>query len=375
MRLVGCTLLLALIVASPSFAQESTDAGDAQKWLVRMEQALGGEAAIDALRSLTVKATCSGPDGAFETEVTSFRPDWVWFRQTRGDDATEIWSAPERTWGMDAEGQAKDYSAGVRSFVRAHEFHVVIFELATRFTEHRIGEGIAIRDQPCVTLHMLDDLGKEATIYLSQETNLPVMLETNPDGAAGSVRIYYERWGTKAGVQLFQGFELTEGEDRSFRYDYHTIEPNVASAMLFVHPASTVHRDDQKALLSVLDEARRAHLETDATLLVSNLADELLEISSGVISRLARSEVEAHFERVFDGATYDLWDDATPPVIKLSADGSLAWVARRVAVRQFSLDASGTRNDVDFVSAYSSTYEKQGGSWKMTSVTSTFLPD
>jgi len=226
-----------------------------------------------------------------------------------------------------------------------------------------------------MTLLMEDELGQNASVYLSNKTHLPVMLEMNPEGAAGPVRIYFGDWKAKAGVLFFHGFDLTEGSDRTFRYDYRSIEPNVVSALQFIEPVPPELRDDQRSLVTVLAEGRRAHLETDVALLVKGVGDELIDISSGVIRRQAHSEVEDLFEQMFDGATYEHWEDTQPPWIKLSADGTLAWVARRVSVSRSSVDADGTKRQSKFVCAYSSTYEKQNGAWKMTSVTSTFLPD
>jgi ketosteroid isomerase-like protein len=358
----------------PSLAQPSGSADRVHELMTRMEQALGGETALADLTGLAVTASCSGPDGAFETEVTSFRPHWVRFRQTRGDAATEIWSGPERTWGIDTDGQIKDYGPGVRSFVRGHEFHFLLFELATRFTDHRMGPATTIRDQPCTTILMKDDMGQDASICLDKETHLPVTLELNPEGAAGAVRIYFENWESKAGVLFFYGFDLTEGSDRTFRYDYQSIEPNVASALQFVEPSPHRH-DDQSTLLAVLEDERRAHLETDVARLVANIADELLDVSSGAIYRRTRSDVQELFEQMFAGATYQRWEDTEPPRVKISADGSLAWVTRRVAVRRSSVNGDGVEQRTSFVCAYSSTYEKHDDRWKMTSVTSTFLSE
>jgi hypothetical protein len=367
--------LMASGLKPSSLAQTPGDADGAQVWMTRMEEALGGKTAIAGLTSLNVSASCSGPGGPFETEVASFRSDWVWFRQTHGDETTEIWSGPERTWSIGESGVIEDLGPDVRFFVRAHEFHFVILELASRFSGHRIGPPATIRGHACTTLLMEDEMGQNASICLSNATHLPVMLEMNPEGAAGAVRIYFEDWETKVGIRFFRGFDLTEGSDRTFRYDYQSIEPNVVSALRFVKPVSQDRRDEQRALLAVLEEGRRAHLETDVALLVKGIGDELFDISSGVIRRQTRSEVEALFARVFDGAVYDRWEDTEPPRIKWSADGTLAWVARRVSVSRSSVDADGKERQSSFVCAYSSTYVKQDGAWKMTSVTSTFLPD
>ena len=53
----------------------------------------------------------------------------------------------------------------------------------------------------------------------------------------------------------------------------------------------------------------------------------------------------------------------------------MAWVVRTVRVRRDAPGADGKPSPQEFASAYTSTYEKRDGRWKMTSVTSTFLAD
>jgi hypothetical protein len=352
---------------------------DAQQIIAQMLDALGGKQAINDLRSLAVTAACSGPGGAFRTEVDSFRPGLVRFRQSSdqnsGDGANEIWSNPDRTWSLDSEGRAKEHAPGVRQFVRSHEFHFEIMEVLERFSGHRMGKTANLRDQACTTVLMEDHAGQNASLCISNETRLPVMLEVNPEGAAGPVRVWFENWQWHDDLRYFHAFDLTEGPDRSFRYDYDSIRPNGASALRFVSPPDPAQRADHNALLSVLEQGRQAHLETDAALLAGDLADQLISVSNGGIYHQTRAEVQAFFTRVFEGANYQIWEDTEPPQIRISGDGNNAWVARRVQVRRSSPASDGTLLESDFVSAYTSTYEKFDGAWKMTSVTSTFLPE
>ena len=124
----------------------------------------------------------------------------------------------------------------------------------------------------------------------------------------------------------------------------------------------------------MLAAGRTAHLETDAVLLAAGLADTLLSIDNGVITRQPRDSVRAMFDRYFEGASYHAWDDAQPPVVYIAEDNSLAWVARVVCVDREEPAPEGGRRRRTFVSAYSSTFARQHGRWAMTTVTSTFLP-
>lgn len=125
---------------------------------------------------------------------------------------------------------------------------------------------------------------------------------------------------------------------------------------------------------AVLDAHREAHLRTDASALSEGVADTLLGIDAGMIREQSREQVKRMFESYFEGATYHAWQDTEPPRISISADGTMAWVARRVRVdREEPASEGGARRQ--FVSAYTSTFERsQDGRWRMTSVTSTFMP-
>jgi hypothetical protein len=128
------------------------------------------------------------------------------------------------------------------------------------------------------------------------------------------------------------------------------------------------------ALNSMLAAGRTAHLETSAERLAAGLADTLISIDNGVVTRQPRDSVRAMFDRYFAGARYHAWDDVEPPVVQIAEDNSLAWVARVVCVDREEPAAGGGRTRRTFVSAYSATFVRRSGRWEMTTVTSTFVP-
>jgi len=131
----------------------------------------------------------------------------------------------------------------------------------------------------------------------------------------------------------------------------------------------------ESALRQVLDQERRAHRETDADLLASNLADTLISVDDGSIRSETRERVRDQFRAYFTGAHYLTWDDESRPLIEIAPAGDLAWVARRVRVSREEPGLGDVTRRRDFVSAWTATYRWRAGRWEMTSVTSTFLPD
>jgi hypothetical protein len=358
-------ILTVLLAPQAALAQASTKLPDA---IERMLQRLGGSTALAGVRSLSIEADCRGPGGEFTTRVDSFRPGHAYFRQVHPERTTEVWSTPDRSWARGADGTFADLAPAVRSFVRGHEFHLLLFEIAERFSNHRDAGDSA--DVGCSRVTMTDEDGRPAEICVAAD-GLPQRLELNPPGAEGAVVIRFADWTEQDGAHYFRSFELTEGSEREFSCRYRTIEPNAVSALRFVPPA-TGGRAEQDAILAILRADRRAHLETDAGLIGGHLADELVEVSGGEIRTQTREEVVTFFTQFFQGATYEMWEDARPPEIRVSADWKMAWVARKIRARRMDQGPTGTQVRQSFESAYTATYEKRDGGWKMTSVTSTF---
>jgi hypothetical protein len=131
----------------------------------------------------------------------------------------------------------------------------------------------------------------------------------------------------------------------------------------------------EAALRQVLAEERQAHLDTDADLLASNLADTLVSIDAGAIDPEPRDRVRDQFRHYFAGARYLTWDDDRDPVVRVAPGGELAWVARRVRIARDEPALGGGTRRRALISAWTATYAWRAGRWQMTSVTSTFLPD
>lgn len=364
--------MVTLTLFGPSSAA-ATDPDPAQTVIDQMLDALGGRAAIAELRSLAVEAECTGPGGAFRTTVDSFRPGLVYFQQDSSESTTRIWSTPERTWTRLPDDTLQNLGDPVRYFVRAHEFHFLLFEIESRFSDHRMGAVDSSDDPPCQRIDMLDESRQPASICIAETSGHPLWLEMNPEGAEGSVNVTFENWRSVDGLEYFSAFRLTEGAERVFTYSYQRIEPNVVAAQMWVDPPEPEQHQDHATLLEILRGDRRAHLETDASLLASHLSESLVEVSGGQMRKQSRAEIEALFTTIFDGASYEMWEDTTPPIVRISSDSTLAWVIRTVRVRRTATGSDGRPASQAFTSAYTATYEKQEGSWRMTSVTSTFL--
>jgi ketosteroid isomerase-like protein len=127
-------------------------------------------------------------------------------------------------------------------------------------------------------------------------------------------------------------------------------------------------------ILAIHQADRRAHFAGNASLLVEHIAPELLSVKDGKITRETHDDVRKHFEEYFRGSKYSAWDDLEPPHVSVAADGQTAWMIVRVHSKFTRALDGGKEEQNEFVSAWTSTYEKLEGKWLMTSVTSTFEP-
>jgi hypothetical protein len=127
-------------------------------------------------------------------------------------------------------------------------------------------------------------------------------------------------------------------------------------------------------ILELQATERAAHMNGDAELLVSLFADDFVSVQDGRITHPTRAESLERFRSYFQRSTLLAWDDLTPPEIHLSADGSMAvvWVHKLVRTETTAEGGSAVRAETEF--AWTETWERRNGAWRLTSVTSSARP-
>ncbi len=123
-------------------------------------------------------------------------------------------------------------------------------------------------------------------------------------------------------------------------------------------------------LLHLLEQERLAHFTRNADLLVALFADDFASIDAGRVTRPTREQSRARFQAYFDRSEFFAWDDIEPPVVRLSADETLAYVIVQKQVRLIDVTAS-PRQEHATVFAWLETWEKRAGRWQLTTLTST----
>lgn len=137
-------------------------------------------------------------------------------------------------------------------------------------------------------------------------------------------------------------------------------------------PDNPKQKQGEVDLLALHRDERRAHFDHDVKFLLAHVASQLLDIRDGRVDRISRDVVREKFEEYFKSAHFSAWDDVEPPIVRVSADGTMGWMIVRVRIAYTETDTSGKTTNANTVGAWMSAYEKQNGTWIMTAVASTF---
>jgi sulfatase modifying factor 1 len=136
---------------------------------------------------------------------------------------------------------------------------------------------------------------------------------------------------------------------------------------------SPVQSEDVNEILRMHYRDRAAHFNRDAAYIFSNFADEYFSIGNGRLNVPDREAGRKRLQAYFDASTFIEWDDVTPPVIRISDDGSMAYVLVHKRVRLLDKNDGG-KEEIE-IFAWNMTMRKIGGKWRVTSTTSTRTPE
>jgi hypothetical protein len=146
----------------------------------------------------------------------------------------------------------------------------------------------------------------------------------------------------------------------------------VVSLNIAQNQLSVDHEKEKAELLRLHKSDREAHFRTDVDLLQESAPEEFIAVSDGKIYRTTKADGRKRFAEYFRGAKYYEWDDVEEPIVRISKDGSMAWMITRVRVRRAQKDAAGKEQEQKFIYAGIMTYEKRAGRWMRVANVSTF---
>lgn len=137
--------------------------------------------------------------------------------------------------------------------------------------------------------------------------------------------------------------------------------------------SSPVQSEDVNEILRMHYRDRAAHFNRDAGYIFSNFDAEYFSLANGQVNIPDREAGRKRLQAYFDASIFLEWDDIQPPIIRVSEDGTMAFLLVNKRVRLLDKN-KGDKEEVE-VFAWSMSLRKAAGRWKVTSTTSTRTPE
>ena len=120
------------VLAGLAFVAAGVQAAGAESLLEAMAAAIGPAGARRAITGLATRADCTGPRGAFTTEIVS-HGDVVRFVQVRDSGRTALLVTATAAFARPADGAPMQATTGPEAaFVRGHDLHRLLLDLEAR---------------------------------------------------------------------------------------------------------------------------------------------------------------------------------------------------------------------------------------------------
>ena len=107
----------------------------------------------------------------------------------------------------------------------------------------------------------------------------------------------------------------------------------------------------------------RAHRESDVELLLRSEGAAFISVNRGQITEPTLEARRARFQRYLETTRFTEYVDLVPPIVRVSADGSLGWVIVQVRAVGVQTTQDGGSQPLAFESAWIELYERRGDSW------------
>ena len=117
-----------------------------------------------------------------------------------------------------------------------------------------------------------------------------------------------------------------------------------------------------------------AHRRSDVALLLADANERSISSGRGVLRETGREELAARLGPYFAATRFTRYDDVVAPVLAVSADGTLGWLACQIEAAGTQSQASGPPQPVAFGYSWVELYARQNGEWRAIGNASSALP-
>lgn len=343
--------------------------GDLDALLREARAAVGSEADLARIRSISASADCVGPKGRYTTSIDSFRENKTRFSQTfTYKSGTNIFANGDTVWTVDDRtGESTISTPFQRMAARAHEYQKMSFDLRSFFSDLSLDGHADFEGRPSIRVRSKNELGMTAMLFFDKETKRfsGYVLEV-PDSTE-TIRNVFLEW-RKAGRLNLPSVVRATDKAGDWTLRFTTIAFNKANEKPLEIPPRIA---DVAELLRMHEEQKTAHLTYNAELMVGDSPERPTTVQRGSVVKRTRSEDLARFKAYFGSFKFLEWEDIVPPVIKISKDGTMATKIVQKRVRGISLDKDGKAITEHVVYAWLEVLEKINGKWRLVTIAST----
>lgn len=332
----------------------------------RIADAIGPRDARQALAGISARAEASGPRGAFASEMISLSDGTARFRLGMASGNTDLLVAAGTAYLRSGAGALESADAAMAGFLRGHEVHRMLLDLEQRFRPD------ARATQPgCLALLGPDDL--PVTICREAGVDLPRTIELELPAAlgGGSTTIELGDWRSLHGVRLpFAADFLHAGERHTYRYTEvlpFRLAPGAALPPAGAPEALFARLGDLAGLAAAHERTLEAHRRSDVRLLLADAAEASTVSGRGRLSASSRSELAARLGPYLESIDFTRYEDVAVPVVAVSADGSLGWLACQIEAAGSSRVAKladGSPEPIAYGFSWVELYAQAEGTWQ-----------
>ncbi len=337
--------------------------------LQRIAEAVGPAASRQALFGISARAEASGPRGAFVSEMLSFADGTARFRLTKGNEITELLLVDGEPFARSGSaspvgGPLQPAEAAMAGFVRGHEVHRMLLDLDLRFrvVERATAPG-------CLALAGPDASG--VTLCRAAGSDLPATLELGSSSAAGGGSVTLELGDWRGvlgghGVRLpFAVSFLHAGERHDYRYT-EVLPFRIAPGVPLPEDREVLlaRLDDLATLAAAHERVLEAHRRSDLQMLLADAPQRSLQSGRGVLQETGPDELAARLGPYLASTRFSRYEDVAPPVVALSTDGTLGWLACQIEAAGTQLSPAGSPEPLAFGFSWVELYARQNGKWQ-----------
>lgn len=179
--------------------------------------------------TLTTKANCQGPDGAYITRTeSSLTDDYLLFRQDYHFKPNPFYAvvySKKEGYGLDSTlADRGTLSEPVIAVLKAHEFHELMLQVGDRYSNMEKGEDTLFFEVSCHQIEAVDHLDYPVKLYFNRKSRLMEgMSQANPYRKGEIIRVHFENWEKQQELRLFKNVTIHQGKDQQYMFEYQEI--------------------------------------------------------------------------------------------------------------------------------------------------------